>query len=200
MLAYLFWHWPRPDVDPGRYADALLAFHRALSASPPPGYRGSRVLEVSGAAWAPGSTALEDWYFVDDFAALGALNEAAVSGQRRVPHEGAARLAQGGAGGVYRRVREAAAAEPAVVAWFGKPAELGYPELLARVPPAELWQRQLVLGPAPEFCLFGAAPPEGAEEPSLVRVRLLHDSASSTTASLPLPREAAARRTPRQPR
>ncbi len=176
MLAYLFWHWPRPEVDPGQYADLLLAFHRALSASPPPGYRGSRVLEIAGAPWVPVPAALEDWYFVDDFSALGALNEAAVSGQRRDPHDGAARLALGGAGGVYRRLREGPAAAPSVVTWFGKPAAIGYPEFLAQVVPAELWQRQLVLGPAPEFCLLGAIPPESAEGPSSVQVRLLHDS------------------------
>lgn len=176
MLAYLFWHWPRSDVDPGRYADALLAFHRALLANPPPGYRGSRVLEVSGAPWVPGATALEDWYFLDDFAALGALNEAAISGRRREPHDGAARLVEGGAGGVYRRLREGPATPPAWVTWFGKPAGIAYPEFLAQVPPVELWQRQLVLGPAPEFCLFGATPPERADGLSSLHVRLLHDS------------------------
>jgi hypothetical protein len=173
MLAYVFWHWPRRDVDPGRYADALLAFHAALSSSPPPGTRGSRVLEVSGAPWLLRWPAFEDWYFLDDFTALGALNEAAVSGPRRDPHEGVARMAGGGAGGVYRRLREAVPAEPARAAWFGKPAEIDYPELLARIPPAELWQRQLVLGPAPEFCLFDAEPPEGCEDSSQVRVREL---------------------------
>ena len=127
MLAYLFWHWPRTDVEPGRYADALLAFHRALSAAPPPGFRGSRVLEVAGAPWVPGPIALEDWYLVDDFTALGALNEAAISGPRRDPHDGAARMAQGGAGGVYRRVREGLATAPAQASWFGKPAEIGLP-------------------------------------------------------------------------
>ncbi len=177
MLAYLFWHWPRPDVDPGRYADALLAFHRALEASPPPGYRGSRVLEVSGAPWVPVRTVLEDWYFVDDFAALGALDEAAISGARREPHDGAARMALGGTGGVYRRLREGAtAAPPGRVCWFGKPAGMSYPELLARIPAAELWQRQLVLGPAPEFCLLGAEPPACADHPSSLSVRLLHAS------------------------
>jgi len=176
MLAYLFWHWPRPDVNPGRYADELLAFHGALAASPSPGYRGSRVLEVSGAPWAPVATVLEDWYFVDDFAALGALDQAATSGPRREPHDAAARLALGGAGGVYRRLREGGVAAPAQVSWFGKPAGMGYPELLAQMPAAELWQRQLVLGPAPEFCLLGAGAPACAERPISLPVRLLHAS------------------------
>jgi hypothetical protein len=173
MIAYVFWHWPRSDVDPGRYADALVAFHRALGASPPPGYLGSRVLEVVGAPWVTAPTALEDWYFLTDFAALGALDEAAVSGPRRTPHDGAARLAAGGAGAVYRRLREGPPHPPARVAWFGKPEGMQYPELLARLPLVELWQRQLVLGPAPEFCLFGASPEPIARATEL-QVRLLH--------------------------
>src|SRR5512141_922927 len=163
MLAYVFWHWPRSDVDPARYAGALLAFHRALLASPPPGYLGSRVLEVSGAPWLPAPTALEDWYFLTDFAALGALNEAAVSGARREPHDGAAGLAAGGAGGVYRQLRDGPPKLADRVAWFSKPAGMPYPELLERLAPGELWQRQLVLGPAPEFCLLGASPEPTAQ-------------------------------------
>jgi hypothetical protein len=176
MLAYLFWHWPRPEVDPGRYSDALLAFHRALSSAAPPGYRGSRVLEVVGAPWVPGPVAFEDWYFVDDFAALGALNDAAVSGQRRDPHDGAARMALGGAGGIYKRVREGPPGVLVRTSWFGKPQGTSYSTFLARIPPAELWQRQLVLGPAPEFCLVGADPPAGAEDARSLLVRVLHES------------------------
>ena len=175
MLAYVFWHWPRADVDPGRYADALLAFHGALAEAPPPGYHGSRVLEVFGAPWLPVARALEDWYLVEDFTALGALNDAAVSGQRRDPHDGAARMALGGAGALYRRIREGTTESEEVV-WVGKPADLGYSQFLARVPPAELWQRQLALGPGPEFCLTGAAPPLGAVAPCALRTRLLNTS------------------------
>jgi len=40
---------------------------------------------------------------------------------------------------------------------------------------AEVWQRQLVLGPAPEYCAFGPAP-EGAGEATTVRVRIVDDS------------------------
>jgi hypothetical protein len=171
VLAYVFWHWPDPATDPGRYLDALLEFHRSLAASPSPGFRGSRVLEVAGAPWTPAPRALEDWYLLDDFAALGALNEAAVSGPRRGPHDGAARLARGGAGGVYRRLAEGAAAAPGRATWFGKPAGVGYPEFLAEVKGGELWQRQLVLGPAPEFCLLDAEPPARAAAPCALTVR-----------------------------
>ncbi len=157
MLAYLFWHWPAPTVDAARYAESLVAFHRALASDAPPGLRASRVYEVEGAPWLAVPRAFEDWYLVDDFAALGALNEAAVSGARRGPHDAAARLAGGGHGGVYRLVAPGGQGEGVLdrTTWCSKPDGVPYPEFLARLPPGESWQRQLVLGPAPEFCVVG---------------------------------------------
>src|SRR3954468_17908859 len=38
MLAYLFWHEPRPEIDTDRYVALLQAFHRALAAAPPPSF------------------------------------------------------------------------------------------------------------------------------------------------------------------
>ncbi len=173
MLAYVFWHWPRPELDPARYAEALLAFHRSLAADPPPGFLGSRVREIAGAPWIGAARALEDWYLVDDWAALGALEQAAVSGRRLEPHDRAARLALGGAGGVYGRLREGDGTAPREVTWFGKPAGTPYAAFLADAPSGELWQRRLVLGPAPEFCLAGAAAPAAADAPITVSVRTL---------------------------
>ena len=166
VLAYLFWHWAAPGAEAARYADAIAAFHRALAAAPPPGFRGSRSFALEEAPWGERPNLLEDWYLVDDFSALGALNEAAVSGVRREPHDAAARLAAGGAGGVYLRLSEA----PSPIeqaSWFAKPAGMSYADLLARLPPGEAWQRQMVLGPAPEFCLLGVAPPPGIEARTL---------------------------------
>lgn len=155
MLAYLFWHWPAPTVDAARYAESLVAFHRALASSAPPGLRGSRVYEVEAAPWLAVPRAFEDWYLVDDFAALGALNDAAVSGARRDPHDAAARLAGGGHGGVYRLVAPGTGSALDRTTWCSKPAGVSYPEFLPRLPAGETWQRQMVLGPAPEFCVVG---------------------------------------------
>ena len=167
MLAYVFWHWPGPGVDATRYTEALVAFHRALAASPSAGLRGTRAYAVEAAPWLAAARAYEDWYLVDDFAALGALNEAAVSGARREPHDTAARLAGGGHGGVYRLValapvppRGGSAGETGAhldrsTTWFSKPAGVPYKDFLARLSPCETWQRQMVLGPAPEFCIVG---------------------------------------------
>jgi hypothetical protein len=175
MLAYVFWHWPGEGVGADRYLDRLLAFHRALAASPSRGLRGTEALAVDGEPW-PGAKAAagrlyEDWYMIEDFAALGALNEAAVSFARREPHDAVASLAAGGAGGIYRILKAAPVGDE--VCWFAKPPGMTYADLLDRIPTeAGLSQRQLVLGPAPEFRLAGPAP-SGIAARSL-RVRSLH--------------------------
>jgi hypothetical protein len=94
--------------------------------------------------------------------ALEPLNEAAVTGARQRPHDSAAALAAGGTAGLYA-LRAGAAVETAThAAWFGKPAGMRYPALFEELAPlvtasgAALWMRQMVLGPAPEFCLHGA--------------------------------------------
>jgi hypothetical protein len=97
---------------------------------------------------------------VADFAALGELNDAAVSGSRRAPHQEAAALADGGAGGLYRLIAgEPSSRDHRIAAWFRKPPGMSYEMLQTEIETRgrqtrfTLWQRQLVLGPAPEFCL-----------------------------------------------
>lgn len=159
MLAYLFWHAPAQAVDAAEYESLLAAFHARLRRSPPPGFRDSVAFAVT-TAW--GGSGYEDWYVVDDWAALGVLNAAAVDDVRRPEHDPVARRAASGAGGVYElRSGDLALAEAGIARWSAKP--LGEPyagweaALTAGRDPAEhaLWQRQLVLGPAPEYCLLG---------------------------------------------
>jgi hypothetical protein len=173
VLAYVFWHWPVTGLEPGRYVERLLAFHRVLRAASPAGFRGSRVLAIEGAPWAQGAPAFEDWYFVDDFGALGVLNEAAVTGACQVPHDAVARIAGGGVGGVYRRLADASA-DVDRVTWCAKPAGVSYAAFLRRLPAAEAWQRQMVLGPTPEFCFFGSAP--SGVGAVIVRARVVEDA------------------------
>ena len=40
MLAYVFWHWRRPDVPAASYEALQRRFHAALGAAPPPGLPG----------------------------------------------------------------------------------------------------------------------------------------------------------------
>ena len=154
QLAYVFWHQPAPGIDAAAYEERLRAFHGAL------GLAGSRTLRLDRAPW-DGEDArwYEDWYPVEDWRELGTLNERAVSGARRDPHDAAATRAGTGAGGVYGlRAGSAEAAGEAL--WVAKPAGMAYDELFAALreaaPDATVWQRQMVLGPAPEFCVVGA--------------------------------------------
>lgn len=161
MLAYVFWHWPQPEVQVPEYEVRLREFHESLRAHPPDGFLRSASFRVSRAPWTPVSHAYEDWYLIEDFTALGALNEASVAGARKQPHDSAAVLAAGGAGGVYRMLfGKTNPFEGSQAQWFSKPAGMTYADLRSEVVHLEksvnsLWQRQMVLGQAPEFCLRG---------------------------------------------
>jgi len=163
MLAYVFWHWPASEARSAReaYERTLLEFHRVLAAQAPPGFGRSTTGRAAGVPWlGEHRRGYEDWYLVDGFAALESLNEGAVSGARRAAHDRAAQAAAGGTAGLYRPWGTEAVLEGARwAAWFAKPAGSSYPDLLEELAPwrtrdgVSLWQRQMTLGPGPEFCL-----------------------------------------------
>ena len=108
MLAYISWHRPRQRVDVATYEGALERFHRSLARRPPSGFE--RLLRISrsrdavaGAPSAqdpPGTRAgYEDWYLLEDWAALGVLEEAAVAHGHVSPHDEVARSLSGVATG-----------------------------------------------------------------------------------------------------
>jgi hypothetical protein len=161
MLAYVFWHSPSPAADLRIYQQRLISFHKALSQHSPDGFRASHVFRTESAPWiAGGKTAYEDWYLVESFAAIGALNDAAVSGARKAPHDLIASLAASGAAGLYRlktgQLESMRSARHAT--WFSKPSGT-YDEFFQQLrpitdaPDTNLWLRQMVLSAAPEFCL-----------------------------------------------
>jgi len=162
-LAYVFWHWPSSEVAAVEYESRQRAFHAALRDAPPRGFRRSMTHAVDHVPWsADGVAAYEDWYLVDDFAALGLLNEAAVSASRRAPHDSAAAHAAGGTAALLGLRLGRAMTNPTVATWFAKPSGMSYETLLAQLT-AEfatfdggLWMRQMTLGPGNEFCLLGA--------------------------------------------
>jgi hypothetical protein len=168
MLAYLFWHEPRADVDPDAYEVRLRAFHRALVAAPPPSFVRSWSVRLAVAPWdaGPARRPFEDWYLVEDWAALGTLNEAAVRAPREDAHDAIAALATNGAGGLYL-VQHGTLDGPAPWAgWVVKPPGEPYatfePRLRAAVDAAgggAVLRRQMVLGPAPEYALLAAREP-----------------------------------------
>jgi hypothetical protein len=180
VLAYLFWHRPLEPAGAEAYEQAQLTFHRSLARNRPMGMCGSASFRVPSIPWLAGASGYEDWYLLEDYTALGVLNEAAVGHGHRTPHDDAARRFGGGAGGLYALVEgdrsDALCATGALAVWVARPPgserrPLG--ELLGDgMDPlrASLWRRQLVFGPAPEFCLLageasaGVAPtrlPEG---------------------------------------
>jgi hypothetical protein len=190
VLAYLFWHRPLDNAAIEAYEQAQIAFHRSLAHSPPVGLHGSAVFLVAEIPWLPtplgaahgqahaGHAGYEDWYLVEDYAALGVLNQAAVGRGHRSAHDGVARRFGSGAGGLYgliegdwsktgRSPDAGVPGEASVVVWVARPPgsarrELG--ELLGDgIDPqrSSLWRRQLAFGPAPELCLLAPEPPAG---------------------------------------
>jgi hypothetical protein len=184
MLAYLFWHRPLNDSAVEAYEQAEIAFHRSLARARPAGMRGSAVFRVAELPWLAsadaaagqphtGAAGYEDWYLVEDYTALGILNEAAVAHGHRTVHDELARRFGAGAGGLYGLVEGELApgldsiGDAAIAVWVARtPGVERRPlgELLGDgMDPrhASLWRRQLVFGPAPEFCLLAPEPPPG---------------------------------------
>src|SRR5690349_7001846 len=166
MLAYLLWHEPGPGVDAGRYVDLLRTFHAALRAAPPPGFVRSWSVRLDAAPWDGGPAALfEDWYLVEDWAALGTLNEAAVRAPRGAPHDAIAALATNGRGGLYALQHGTLDGAPGWAGWVAKPAGTPYAEFEPALRSAidgssgAMLRRQMVLGPAPEYAVLAAREP-----------------------------------------
>jgi hypothetical protein len=162
VLAYVFWHRPGGD-EISAYEERLRAFHAALAQHPPAGFAGSAALRVQAAPWLPGDgAAYEDWYGVEDWEALGALNAAAVRGERARPHDAVAGQARAGAGAVYGLVDGPPELVATRTSWLGKPAGADRDAFHAQLggPGRSLWMRQMVLGPAPEYAVRSGAPVE----------------------------------------
>lgn len=144
MLAYVFWHRPRAGVASADYEARLRAFHRRLNAC-------SASFRISALPFAEG-LGYEDWYLVGSWAELGDLNGRAISGERRAPHDAVAEIAGEGWGAIYALIR-GEPRPPLVTRWVSKPPGLGYEGFLASLEAPTVWQRQMLLGPAPEFCV-----------------------------------------------
>ena len=162
VLAYVFWHVREPDAGSGDYEALLAAFHAGLRDGAPVWLGPTATFGLPAVPWLDGAAGYEDWYLVEDFAALGALNAAAVSGAAKPPHDAAAAASLKGVAGVMAHIfGPRLAAAPGWAAWLTKPTGLDYElfhsELAAALPPdASAWQRQMVLGPATEYCVLGA--------------------------------------------
>ena len=159
MLAYVFWHWRYAHIEKLSYQQLLIDFHTALRAQKPAGFHYSTVFQLEHAPWLDViGEVYEEWYMLENSAALDSLNEAAITGLCREPHNQVARSAAGGTAGLYR-LRESRITTAHVAYWFAKPSGMSYETLYQTLQPqikrssGTLWERQMVLGPAPEFCL-----------------------------------------------
>jgi hypothetical protein len=173
MLAYVFWHRAAAGAEQASYEQALERFHRSLAHQPPSGYRGSAAVRLpelpwlaplAGADCAPG---YEDWYLLDDWSAVGVLEEAAVSRGHLTAHAAAAARVGAGTGAIYRLFEGCPKLDAERAVWVKHKPRHQPPSLGALLgdgmdPKRDgLWRRCLVLGPAPEYCLLAAEPPAG---------------------------------------
>jgi hypothetical protein len=144
MLAYVFWHRPKVDVEIVEYEAAQREFHAALPGT-------SACLRIAALPFGDGRRGYEDWYLVDDWSALGELNATAVDDVRGKGHDRAASLAGAGWGAIYELIRGAERI-PEGVEWLEKPRGEPSDEFVAPLSHESVWRRQLALGPGPEFC------------------------------------------------
>jgi hypothetical protein len=160
MLAYLFWHQPSAGQAVEGYERALVGFHRRLRDFPVPGLVASGTARVGGLPWM-GGDGYEDWYALDDYTALGVLNDAAVDAEHAAAHDLAAHRAGFGAGGLYALERGSVDTPAGHCVWLTKPTGVGYPDFDQRLmvlmagEAVSVWRRQMVLGPAPEYRVTG---------------------------------------------
>ncbi|HSE34105.1 MAG TPA: hypothetical protein VLA93_21205 [Pyrinomonadaceae bacterium] len=161
MLAYVFWHWPQPGVDRAAYEANLLTFHKTLTTHKPPGFLSSTVFSIEAANWLEATgPVFEDWYLMENSAAMDRLNDGAVTGVCEQPHNVVAKEAAGGTAGLYRlRQGTGNLSNKRVAVWFSKPAGVSYKDFFAQLseenlPGTSLWQRQMTLGPTTEFCML----------------------------------------------
>jgi hypothetical protein len=163
MLAYVFWHVAAPGLAPADYEARLAGFHAALRADAPPGMGLTATVGLDAIPWLDGAPGYEDWYLVEDWAALGGLNAAAVSGSRKESHDAAAAGAHTGVAGVMAHLAGPLLPEyPGWAAWLSKPAGMGYDAFHTALwealgTDASAWQRQMTLGPATEYCVLAPA-------------------------------------------
>jgi len=152
VLAYVFSHRPADGADIAAYEASLRGFHELLAKAKPEGFISSSTFRVSGR--------YDDWYLLEGSAAMDVINHIAMKDEQGRAHDEVARMAADGYGKLYKLASGDPPAGNGYEVRFSKPHGIKYPDFYARLDPwtreptVSLWRRQMVLGPAPEFCLI----------------------------------------------
>lgn len=165
MLGYLFWHAKAPSISAADYETQLSAFHASFQQLKPAGFMHSRVYRVPALPWMPATEAVyEDWYILENSAALDVINHAAIHNPHKGSHDSVARMVIGGLGGAYELRSGEIDLIPEHVYWFGKPAtvpkDVFQTDMQALKANALFWGKYMVFGQTPSFCLQTAEPVE----------------------------------------
>jgi hypothetical protein len=156
VIAYVFWHRPLPQVERARYEAAIVRFQDELARHPPPGFIGAHSFAIEAVPWLSNQPGYEDWYLIEASWAMDPLNAFAVAGPVAGPHDSAAAQMDEGHGGIYAHAAGGSiTAARSSAYWLTRPRGIQWrPALEAvriRVPQANVWRRQMVLGSAGEF-------------------------------------------------
>ena len=76
MLAYVFWHVPSPACVADYEARLRDVPRRAARGRARPGWGRRATVALGAVPWLGGAAGYEDWYLVEDFAALGTAQRA----------------------------------------------------------------------------------------------------------------------------
>lgn len=182
MLAYIFWHRPSAQTDRGRYEQSILGFQAALAAEKPPGFIAAASFRIGTVPWLGDQPGYEDWCLLEGSWAMDPLNAFAVAGAVKAPHDHVAAQMEQGQGGLYAHAGgETPPPAQSSVYWLTRPRGIDWKAALepvrARCPAANIWRRQMVLGPAAEFAVSvpgdtEIAVPSGWQGRRVRRVRL----------------------------
>lgn len=164
MMAYVFWHTRSEATPQEAYERNLSAFYDALGKLDCPGVKDSAAFRISSLPWMKEQRGYEDWAVIDGAWVLEDLNAKAVAGSMASVHASIARQMNQGNGGLYYHLsgdlepRRANRAQ-----WLTRPRGVQFRPALEEIERSaeisvSVWRRFMVLGPGPEFIVFGSGP------------------------------------------
>ncbi|HEU5016589.1 MAG TPA: hypothetical protein VFT69_01305 [Pseudolabrys sp.] len=164
MFAYVFWHTRSQATPRETYERNLLAFYEAFGAVDCAGVRHTATARISSMPWSEEESGYEDWAVIDGPGVLEGVNTKAVEGPMETSHAHIAQLMERGAGGLYDHLwGDLEPHRASRAGWLTRPRGIQFHSPLEKIAesagtPVSVWRRFMVLGPGPEFIIFGSAP------------------------------------------